>query len=334
MTWVELWTSLERTTEAPGPGYVVRRVYPESALHLFIGVEQPGARWIAALHATPAAIAAVGEPPVTHGVQIRVRGPGPDGRSILELVLSDRAYRDVFAALAADVLGAVAGMRDDTGGIRVFMDRMVRWQRLLQRAGPDGLGLEAQVGLYGELWVLERQAIPNLGPSAVAFWSGPTRAVHDFQFGSAALEVKATTSTSAQSVRITNERQLDESGVESLILLHVSLAARSGHGETLPEAVAAVREAVAGDPVSAALFEDRLTEAGYLDVHAPRYAGVGYTLRGYRSYRVRDLFPRITEGNLPFGVSSVSYDLNLAACGPFTLSQPEFEALWERPDAS
>lgn len=91
-------------------------------------------------------------------------------------------------------------------------------------------------------------------------------------------------------------------------------------GESLLEIVVGVRAAVADGPV-ATLFEDRLLEAGFADVHAPKYAHTGYTLRDVNFFTLVDGFPRITEHSLPPGVGAVSYTLTVAACLPFRVAE-------------
>ena len=69
--------------------------------------------------------------------------------------------------------------------------------------------------------------------------------------------MKSCAANEPQVVTINGERQLDESGTDSLYLVHVSLDIRSEGRETLPEMVASARELAAGSSVEG-LLEDRL----------------------------------------------------------------------------
>ena len=92
----------------------------------------------------------------------------------------------------------------------------------------------------------------------------------------------------------------------------------------LPEADAIIialksRTAPVGEAVTQSLAAcEALLAVGYLDRHAPRYAGVGYAVRKADDFRVGPEFPRIIEADLPLGVGDASYQLSLAACAGFS----------------
>ena len=89
---------------------------------------------------------------------------------------------------------------------------------------------------------------------------------------------------------------------------------------TLPAMVESMRTTLTKVvPGARELFEDALLAAGYLDSHAPRYSGRGYTIRAAHWFRVRGKFPRLVEAALPVGVGDTNYALSLAACEPFTI---------------
>jgi hypothetical protein len=66
------------------------------------------------------------------------------------------------------------------------------WRALLQTSAL--LSEEKQVGLAGELWLLER-LLRGLGPRALDAWVGPGGQSHDFRLGDFEFEVKATSGT-------------------------------------------------------------------------------------------------------------------------------------------
>jgi Putative PD-(D/E)XK family member, (DUF4420) len=160
----------------------------------------------------------------------------------------------------------------------------------------------------------------------VRAWQGPTRSRHDFQLPLTSLEVKSCAANQPQVVTINGERQLDEVGTPALHLAHVSLDVHHNGPESLPEMVASVRELVDGSGVEVEL-EDRLLESGYLDLHASRYDGTGYTLRESRFFRVGPGFPRLVEADLPDGVGGLRYTLAIAACAGFEVDEEAVEKL-------
>jgi hypothetical protein len=161
----------------------------------------------------------------------------------------------------------------------------------------------------------------------VACWTGPTATPQDFQFDNCAVEVKTTATLRHQKLSISNERQLDNTHTGELILLHLSVDARQGRGESLPEIVASVRSLVENGPQACNELETLLFEVGYLDVHAENYEGVGYAEREVHYFKVEADFPRIVEADLRNGVGDVRYTISVAECMSFSISESEVVSL-------
>jgi Putative PD-(D/E)XK family member, (DUF4420) len=131
------------------------------------------------------------------------------------------------------------------------------------------------------------------------------------------VEVKSTSGI-GQSIPITNIRQLDGTGVEALFLLHILLDSRQGGIQSLPELVEEIRRTLrSNSEIAASAFDERLIDAGYLDLHRDRYGRTKYTLRSHRFFRVTSGFPRILETDLATGVGDVRYSIESASCQPF-----------------
>ena len=73
----------------------------------------------------------------------------------------------------------------------------------------------------------------------------------------------------------------------------------------------------------AAEFEQRLNMGGYLETQAHMYGDRHYVVRQRLVHAVGGNFPRITEHDLPDGLSDVSYTLDLHAASDFRTSEPE-----------
>jgi hypothetical protein len=191
------------------------------------------------------------------------------------------------------------------------------------------LSVERQRGLYGELWVLQHRLLPAAAPSAViSAWRGPDNANQDFQFPILAVEVKTSAGAQPQQIYVASERQLDDTGVGSLYLLHLALDVRAGGtGQSLPDIVGELRSQLASGPARLD-FDDRLLRSGYLDTHAARYE-LRYTVRRESLFAIRAGFPRITEAMLPVGVGRVTYEVAWAQCQPFAVAIGEVHQLLE-----
>jgi hypothetical protein len=149
---------------------------------------------------------------------------------------------------------------------------------------------------------------------AVSSWRGPERANHDFQFTNGSIEVKATVAATPVTVRISNVRQLDDSGLDALILV-VLVMDEAESGQSLSSIIDDLGQRI---PETASfLWTDRLTAAGYLEVQREIYQSPGYLVRELRFYRVAPGFPRLLDPDLPEGVSEVSYSVSLTALRPY-----------------
>jgi hypothetical protein len=240
--------------------------------------------------------------------------------------LKEPRFSDVFTALAEDLARRVVESADPSVQARAFVGQLARWQKFLS-ASVTGLTEEAQRGLWGELYFLREQLLPALGPSAVNGWKGGERAHQDFQFKGGAIEVKTTLAKLPQIVRISSERQLDDSSWSVLCLNVIALDAREGGGETLPNLIVSIRSKLAGQGAVEEQFEDGLLQWGYLEAHTTRYSERGYIVRSEKVFRIKRGFPRVVEKDLPVGVGAVEYGLSIAACEAFIFNPPEFARL-------
>ena len=323
MTLDDVWGELEALATPGTTGRFKRRVRPESPLDLFIGVAKPANQRLMMMLASEESVAGIEKLPNSQGVEARLVRPGEDGRDVtLELALTDPRFADIFSVLVLDIVDTSAGISEERAAVSEVVERLRRWQRFLEEGGLQGLSPERQRGLFAELWVL-RELIGTLDASAVVqAWTGPDHTSHDFQFGPCAIEVKETAGKQHQVLRIVSERQLDDLGVDALCLIHLSLDVHRNAGETLPALVDDLRSRTGGTAVSQA-FEARLVTAGYLEHQHGLYEEFGYTPRESNVFRVREGFPRITEGSLLPGVGDVRYSIAVAECKHFTVEQEE-----------
>jgi hypothetical protein len=317
MNFEETWLELETLAPTGSAGRFKRRIHPDSTLDIFVGVAKPSNQRLLMLLVSDQSLMGVEALLSAEGLESRIVRPGEDGRdATLELALVDPRYTDIFAALAEDIVRAIVRSADEVVAVREFVTRLQRWQRFLEEAGLRGLSEERQRGLYAELWVM-RDIMADIAPSLVlSSWTGPEYAGHDFQFGSCALEVKASAAKQHQVLHIASERQLDDTGVGALFLSHVSLDAHRHSGETLPQLVDELMLRLAEAGLTSA-FESKLIEDGYLERQRSLYDDVGYTIREYNLFRVSEGFPRIIESDLRQGVGDVRYTITVAECMHF-----------------
>lgn len=319
-----IWSELENDN-SQSEGYLRLRVRPSSRCELFLAVAKPENNRALLLEVPASAIPAKAEYPQSNGFRIETVPItyGPTGDVRLVLSITDNRYLDIFSVLVSDIIDHVASQPDRQSSVKEFIARLIRWQNFLKRHAPEGLSEEAQQGLYGELWFFRNYMLLNMDSvSAASAWVGPRRANQDFQLDRCAVEVKTTSAGSHQLIQITNIRQLDDTGIEVLLLLHISLDIRLGGLQSLPELVYEIRTLLENQKVKAlSIFNECLIDAGYLDIHENRYEELKYTIRNYDFFKVCQGFPRILESELLPGIGDVHYSVALASCIPFKVDE-------------
>ena len=313
MTTSDILRNTWRVLESEGeqlPGIYERRVFAHSGYAVYAGLVRPGRRLKLSV-SVPVTVGTEGLERATKGFQVVRQYVAQERSTRVSLELTHTLFRELFEVMAEDVAGSIVAAADDASAVAAMRERLNHWERFMRMAGPDGLGREKQIGLYGELVFLKTligAGVPTA--DAVGWWYGPVRENQDFQAGNRAVEVKTTTGNSPTSMRIANELQLDDADCDSLYLLHLWLKELDRDGVSLPQLVDEIAGLLAG--TAAQLFADRLAEAGYHEVHRPLYEDTGYTERQRRYYVVRDAFPRIRRADLRSGVSRVEYGIDVA----------------------
>jgi hypothetical protein len=147
------------------------------------------------------------------------------------------------------------------------------FQELLEAA--SGLSSDLEVGLFGELMVLDCLVSSLSGTGATAAWRGPNGDEHDFDLGSGDLEVKSTLSEKRVHW-VGSLTQLEPTPGRALWLLSMQLTTGLREALTIADLIAKVRSRLIGADLNA--FEKKLFSSGWRDEY-------GTTVR--RRFRLR-----------------------------------------------
>ena len=213
--------------------------------------------------------------------------------------------------MVSDVLQAIlaTGTGDHSRELRAFLGRIRAWQEFM-RKGAIPLSAENEVGLVGELTMLERMLEVGLAPeAAIGAWSGPLDGLRDFELGFGAIEVKTTIASAGMVAKIGSLEQLDDTNCKPIFLGAVKYALTES-GQTLPEKISAIRSRLESDPITLSEFDDRVLAAGYMTAHASQYHR-RFSLRELAMLEVGENFPRLIHGNVKPGVISARYEINI-----------------------
>ena len=229
---------------------------------------------------------------------------------------------DLFEQMAADIIASVAGHADrgEAWLLGLMLARIRAWQDFMRRPRNGVLAPEAELGLVGELVVLERLMAAGVDPvRAVDAWTGPSGGLPEFLADSQGLEVKTTLSVNGFPARISSLEQLDDSQGRPVLLAGVRLCLQSG-GRTLPDIVGALRAQLGAPAHAQSMLELQLLKAGFFGAVAAQYVR-RFHLGNIRIFAVDEAFPRLARSNVRPEIRAAEYeiDLDLVATPAMTL---------------
>lgn len=316
----DLWIDLDASAiNKTGPGTAKRLVGLDAICPMFIGVKAPGILRTFILEIPKDNVPLPDIISVSRGLHFTVQITGDELLSDhASLILSSSAagYNEIFASIAEDLYSKLHALTKKREVVAGFLSRVRLWQVFFEKQGDEGLSEEAQRGLYGELRLLKDHVLPSATnlEKAVLSWTGPRSRQHDFQFGSASVEVKTSASKQHQKLQIASEQQLDETAVEKLYLYYLSVALIENGPDTLPALVDVIQSGLSLHAGALSEFNNLLIEAGYIDTQRNKYENFGYSTRESAVFLVEKDFPRIRENEIRAGVGDVKYSISVAQC--------------------
>jgi hypothetical protein len=184
-----------------------------------------------------------------------------------------------------------------------------------------------RIGLFGEIVFLDEEVLQRLDAlEAIRSWRGPHQEEQDFLIGGSAIEVKTQLSTADRAVRISSAAQLDP-GNFRLFLCHQTLGVgdqRDTEALSLNGQVEEIASKLGkANPAAEDLFRSTLFEYGYVINNA--YDEPRWSLNGRQVFEVEGNFPRLVPAALPTGITEVSYELQLDACGDYRVEEKRFQ---------
>jgi hypothetical protein len=206
------------------------------------------------------------------------------------------------------------------------------WVQLLDRDAV--LSQEKQVGLLGELWLLDRLASRHGWAIALTQWHSTANAEHDFALAHLDIEVKSTTSKARVHV-IGSPSQLEPAAGRPLFLLSTQLTKAPPLAEGSFSLAGEVSRLAASIPdlELRGRFHERLRSIDYRSEHERHY-GETYCHRSAPVLiEVNDSFPRITNahlsplpGNLAARLRELIYRVDVSGLG-YPEPSPQFQTV-------
>lgn len=321
------WNAISRET---GVGTYRRRL--TVALPIYVTLSNPDALPGLIIELESAGGIDLGDARGSDRIQLALRQGSP---AQLALAATSPDHTDIFLTVADDISKYLVGCSEVPEAVHKLVQRFTTWQRFLRRTAGGLLSTNRQLGLFGELVTLRDLLTPAIGvQQAVSAWTGPANAPQDFQVGRIAVEVKAIVHSEPQVFTIDGERQLDDHGLDALVLAHHRVIRHRQSGQTLPELIEEYREQIGDDIATQDLFTGRLNTYGYDDSDGLEYGSTGYTVRDSSHYRVHHGFPRLTEADLPNGTGRLRYSVASSACEAYLIEEGDVAGWLKEPGSA
>jgi Putative PD-(D/E)XK family member, (DUF4420) len=243
-----------------------------------------------------------------------------DGHWLLSLNLQDARFAEIFMRLTGHLVGA---SRRDTSPEAAWVTVAAvldNWKRLLRPRPLGLLSLDGLRGLVGELWTLMNRFASSMSAGdALAGWLGPLGAPQDFWYEASGFHEAKAIGPSAPFIKVSSAEQLDQPGME-LLVLHVPQVNESEPGAiNLIALVDEVLAALVAESSSSAELLMRLKRLG-VDLDKAFYKETWFRVATVEAFRIWSDFPAIRSSELAPGIERVRFSLDRKAIAPFLVS--------------
>ncbi|WP_396178672.1 PD-(D/E)XK motif protein [Flavobacterium sp.] len=234
----------------------------------------------------------------------------------LHIYLLDNQLKDIFSLFIENIVEEISKSVTENEALVETSNVVLKWKKLFDKINFQGLTIERQKGLIGELLLFnslldEEYSIDALLES----WTGPDFNDKDFRFGSFGIEVKLT-SSKVPKVKISSERQLDTENLTKLYLVLYVVEEVKDKGFSLNSVIEQIRTKINNNQNALKFFNERLLLVGYFHEDFENYKRQ-YAFRKRNFYEVTSDFPRLVASDLPIGLFDTKYNIELSAIEQF-----------------
>jgi hypothetical protein len=256
------------------------------------------------------------------GVEIYTLSNEAENKIELYIYLIDSELKDIFTLFIQNILEDIEKNVTEIEAIKTTLNVVSKWKKLFDKINFEGLSLEQQKGLIGELLFLNTLLNnEKTYANALNAWTGAEQdfQAKDFTLGSVSAEVKFSTSKQPR-IKISNERQLDAENLSELFLILYSTEAVKDNGFSLNSIVEQTRQRISTEE-ERIVFNAKLLLNGYFDEDKEHY-GRMYSIKRTFVFNVTSEFPKIVRSQLPLGIYDTSYSIEISAVENFIV-EPE-----------
>lgn len=244
------------------------------------------------------------------------------------LGLKERSQAELFETLCCDIVSVGDSAQDPNDALSKAIQRTRRWSFLLRGGQTEGLSIEEQQGLVGELAFL-RDLTRKLGPeAAVDAWKGPSGSPRDFEFIGCCVEVKTRRSAAKPSIVVSSAEQLADVNDGRLFLRVINVeSAIAPVGMTIHDHVETTRELFNDAESALDVWEEAINLTGYDSEND--YDDRCWVVGSHNTYEVIQGFPRVPYPLLS-GIQNLKYSIDLSVCEEFIFKENLMNFIYEK----
>jgi len=230
--------------------------------------------------------------------------------SFLELCNFGNLDEILFGALLDELLRNIdAGMGDIVQQIK---DLLEKWKSMLSLDAERVLSINAIVGLFGELALLD-YLVNEKKRNDFDNWVGPLGNRHDFEFAKNSIEVKSTTLKNNNEIQVHGVHQLEAYPGKNVYILRVKLEL-DPHGTSVPSLIEKILES---SLISKDKLFDKLFKYGYKIEHQNSYKSLCFQPIEFHLIPVDSSFPQISAKDLlkidpADRINQIEYSVNVS----------------------
>lgn len=236
-----------------------------------------------------------------------------------QLSLINKEFKELFINLCSDLINLTVG-KNSSDAYRMSLIRIESWKSMFQSAPKEILAFSEMLGLIGELMFLHKYFFKKYSiEDSIKSWSGTEKTKKDFSINEEWFEIK-TTSSSKGRIRVTSLEQLESSGNDKGNLAVLQLERMSGSyvGISLNQLVNQIANDIGSNP-SFKLFQSKLDSSGYQ--YHDDYDDYRFSITSFRRYSISDGFPKLLKENVPDGVVSATYEIDIHMLSEFFVGE-------------
>jgi len=237
----------------------------------------------------------------------------------LYIYLLDNDLKDIFSLFIQNILEEIQKSVTENEAVTTTLNVVSKWKRLFDKINFNGLTLEQQKGLIGEILFFNYLLINDkTSVNTVNYWTSAEREFEakDFTLGSVGIEIKFTSSKQPR-IKVSSERQLDAENLSELFLVLYSTEAVKENVFSLNSLIEQTRQKISTEE-ERNVFNSKLQLNGYFDEDREHY-GKMYSLKKTFAFAVTSDFPKIVKSDLPLGIYETSYSIEISAVENFII---------------